>query len=170
VSRRARVRRRARTTLVLAAVAIVGGVGHANAPPGQYATFDRTDTCISDLWTKLTWQRQPAASPVAFGAVACPTGWRLPSVNELETLVDESPHEELENGQLLPKAIDANAFPSTPVTYPYWTSSVIPGGGQTAWVVNFQDGSTLSAPMSEPQQVRCVIVTPVGSTPAACQP
>ena len=167
----ARRRRGLRSALALAATAIVGGVGHANAPPGQYATFGRTDVCISDLWTKLTWMRAPLASPLSFSAAAasCPAGWRVPSVNELETLVDENPHEELENGQLLPKAIDANAFPATPVTYPYWTSSVIPGGGQTAWAVNFQDGSTLSAPTSEPQQVRCVIVTPVGSTPAACQ-
>jgi Protein of unknown function (DUF1566) len=172
----ARVRRRVCSALALTATAIVGGIVHANAPPGQYYPFDRTATCISDQQTKLTWIRNPITSipsgTLTFSDAATTCGklgatWRVPSVNELETLVDEVPHYELEGGQLLAKAIDANAFPGTPVGSAYWTSSVVPGGGN-AWVVNFQDGTTAKAPQTtSPLPVRCVSVWG-GGKPAAC--
>ena len=164
-------RRTLRSALVLAAVAVVAGVVQASAPPGQYATFGRDDLCISDVMTKLTWIRAPLASTQSFTAAATScaalgSGWRVPSVNELLTLVDEDPHYELEGGQLVPKAIDANAFPGTPVGTAYWTSSV--GAGATAWVVNFQDGSTFLPAQTEAHEVRCVVLTQP-SSPAACQ-
>jgi hypothetical protein len=176
-----RLRRSLRSALALTATAIVGGVVHANAPPGQYYPFDRSAHCISDNATKLTWIRTPitlstpGVGSLSFGdaTTECSSladagaGWRVPSVNELETLVDEVPHYELEGGQLLSKAIDANAFPATPVSVTYWTSSPVPGGGN-AWVVNFQDGSTTTAPQTEPHPVRCVTEWTTATKPAAC--
>jgi hypothetical protein len=168
-----RARRFARFALGLAATLVVAGAVRADAPVGQYATFGLSDVCISDVKTQLTWLRTPLAITYKFGDAATQCGnkgpgWRVPSVNELETLVDENPHYELDNGAPLLKAIDANAFPATPVLDPYWTSSVVPGQA-TAWAVNFQDGSTLTPPLSQTEQVRCVIVTP-STTPAACIP
>ena len=161
-----RVRRNVRSALSLAATAVIGGVVHANAPPGQYASFDRSEHCISDQFTKLTWARTPVVVPGQFdqaaaycasvGADGGQSTWRLPSVNELETLVDEIPHYEIESGQLVPIAIDANAFFATPATTTYWTSSPAPGG-TSAWVVYFEDGTTTTAPKSETgHPVRCV--------------
>ena len=173
----ARLRRRLGSALALTATAIVGGVVHANAPPGQYYPFLKTAACISDQKTLLTWIRTPITSTpsgtlaLSDATAACAqlgTAWRVPSVNELETLVDEVPHYELEGGKLLPKAIDANAFFSTPVGSPYWTSSLVPGGG-SAWVVNFQDGTTAKTPQTTtPLPVRCVTVWASPTKPAAC--
>ena len=164
------LRRSLRCSLAAAAVLIAGSVVRADAPPGQYETFNRSDTCIKDAFTKLTWQRAPLASTQTFAGAATQcaalgTDWRVPSVNELETLVDENPHEELENGVLTPKAIDANAFPGTPVGSNYWTSSV---AGGNAWTVDFHDGSTSTMAQSTPLEVRCVVASP-SSTPTACQ-
>lgn len=175
----ARVRRTLRSALALLATAIVGGVVHANAPPGQYAPFERGDRCISDRSTKLTWIRAPILATASFADAAnrcaqlgvdagAASPWRVPSVNELETLVDEVPHYEIEGGQLLAKAIDANAFPGTLSGPTYRTSSVVPGG-VNAWVVNFQDGSTTKAPLSEAgHPVRCVTEWKSATVPAIC--
>jgi Protein of unknown function (DUF1566) len=181
-----RFRRGLRGALALSAVAIVGGVVHASAPAGQYTSFYLTSGCVSDAKTQLTWMRvaiTPTTAPpdvgtltLANSAAFCANAggpdagaipWRLPSVNELETLVDESPHSELQGGTLTPIAIDANAFPKTPVDTPYWTSSLL-AGGSFARVVYFGDGSTSTAPVSEQQSVRCVTEWVSGAPPPAC--
>jgi Protein of unknown function (DUF1566) len=166
-----RTRRALRRVLVLAAIAFAGGVVQASAPTGQYLTFGRTDKCISDVMTNLTWIRTPlpGTQPLASATTSCADlgpSWRVPTVNELLTLVDEDPHYELEGSQLVPKAIDANAFPETPVGTAYWTSSL--SGTANAWAVNFQDGSTLSPAQTEAHEVRCVTVTQQ-SPPQVCQ-
>jgi hypothetical protein len=154
---------------------VVASVVRADAPPGQYDTFGRTDTCITDAFTKLTWTRTPqvtASFPDATSKCAgLGAGWRVPTMNELETLVDETPHDELEDGVYLPKAIDANAFPATPVTSPYWTSSAVAGAVGEMWTVGFQDGATAPSAVATPSlEVRCVIVVaPSSSTPVFCQ-
>jgi Protein of unknown function (DUF1566) len=167
-------RRAARSALALMATLVVGGAVRAAAPIGQYATFGRSDQCISDNFTKLTWIRTPLVNTVSLADATskCATmgdggedSWRVPSVNELETLVDENPHYELQNGVLVPVAIDANAFYNTPVTNSYWTSSLVPGT-QNAWTVYFRDGSTSQTPQSQMElSVRCVTVTPVPPAP-----
>ena len=129
---------------------------HANAPPTQYLPFEQGDACISDQQTQLTWTRAPrqiAGQPALLNfndaLAACANlvdagagaAWRVPSLNELETLVDEVPHTEIVGGVLTPKAIDANTFPKTPVDHQYWTSSVVPLSTY-AWVVS----STIDRP------------------------
>ncbi len=145
----------------------------ADAPTGQYETFGRSDKCITDAFTKLAWIRAPSSTASLNDAVAqCAalgSGWRVPTLNELETLVDEVPHFELEGAQYLPKAIDANAFPGTPVLDDYWTSSLGAGAATKAWTVDFQDGSTsLTDVTAQSLEVRCVTWNPT-TTPAACQ-
>jgi hypothetical protein len=170
------MRSKLRGGLALAATLVMAGVVRADAPPGQYETFGRSDTCITDAFTMLTWLRTPSAAASLGDAVAqCHslatdgTDWRVPTLNELETLVDEVPHYELEGDVYLPKAIDANAFPGTPVLNSYWTSSLGAGTATKAWAVDFQDGSTSLIDVTEQSlEVRCVAWSPT-KTPSACE-
>ena len=66
--------------------------------------------------------------------------WRVPSIKELSTLVDENPP----IAKVSP-AIDTTTFASTPAKTPYWSSSLFNGQAATAhdpWVINFEDGFT----------------------------
>jgi hypothetical protein len=144
----------------------------ANAPVWQYEIFGRNDTCIADHWTKLTWQRtwQSGATytDAASTCAALGPSWRVPSMKELLTLVDEQVHDEYEAGQNVSKAIDANAFPHTPVALPFWTSSRVAGDATRAWSVSFSDGATSKTSLGVSLNVRCVQVTPA-SPPPYCQ-
>jgi hypothetical protein len=164
--------RKGAIALGVGAAQVVTTAVHASAPSGQYDTFFRNSTCIVDLKTKLTWQRAPLPQRLLFddAATQCAAlgaGWRVPTVNELSTLVDEQPHLEDDNGALVEKAIDANAFPGTPVDNPYWTSSVVAGTTDVAWDVAFSSGATFQAVRTTANYVRCVLVTP-SQTPAFC--
>ncbi len=112
-----------------------------NAPVNHYQVG--VDEVI-DQYTGLTWQRldsqtlSTAAVSAQSAAEYCGTlpspqgspAWRLPSVKELATLVDEN-----RLGQGLP-AVDLAAFPST-VAGAYWSST---RSGSQLWSVSFQDG------------------------------
>lgn len=58
------------------------------------------------------------------------TGWRLPNVKELSSIVDTS---------RLNPAIDPAAFPATALGW-YWSSSPMVGDSHYAWVVGFDYG------------------------------
>jgi hypothetical protein len=140
----------------------------ADAPGDQYDLFTLDTQAIYDLRTGLTWQRYPPAVAVNYtdAATACATlsiagftgTWRLPSYKELLTLVDEQPHVEYENGGLVTKAIDGNAFPGAP-SGSYWTSSSIgPLGGTNVYGVGFATGAgEIHNPASDMLYVRCVV-------------
>ncbi len=67
--------------------------------------------------------------------------WRLPSIKELDTLVDENPP----ISKVSP-AIDTAHFPDTSADKPYWSSSAFAAweldSGEPQWVLNFLDGFT----------------------------
>jgi hypothetical protein len=133
----------------------------AKAPPDQYDTFGPFDPTIADLHTRLTWQRgyAPAASWDAARsycaglALGGQSGWRIPTVKELLTLVDE---------QLTPRfvddagietfAIDLEAFPSTPSAR-FWSW---PKLGADGFYVDFGTGAAATMNVSTPANVRCV--------------
>jgi hypothetical protein len=161
---------------VVASILALAEAVRASAPSDQYEYFTQSSLCIQDKRTGLTWQRAPLAAGASVAALdfgtaaadcaALGAGWRVPTVNELSTLVDEVPHLELDQGNLVSKAIDANAFPDTPVTaFSYWTSSLVPGSAY-AWEINFTSGSTLREATSHPNYVRCVIAGSAGGNPA----
>src|SRR5689334_16839225 len=85
-------------------------IGRANAPAGRYTIANGT---VYDTKTRLTWQQGAApstytwtdASPYCGALNLGGMGWRLPSVRELQTIVDETLHA---------PAIDATAFSGTP--------------------------------------------------------
>ncbi|MDP2141329.1 MAG: DUF1566 domain-containing protein [Gammaproteobacteria bacterium] len=62
-------------------------------------------------------------------------GWRLPTVDELQTILDRSRYN---------PAIDTEKFPDTKSTW-YWTSSPCAWDASARWVVYFSYGSVLDS-------------------------
>ena len=126
----------------------------ADEPAEQYDAFDSANVWIRDGRTGLRWQRYVAAQPItqaqAESSCAALTldgrAWRLPSVKELLTIVDEDVHYEYEPpGVQVPKAIWSNAFPQTP-GHCFWTTPLV-ATGTMAWKVDFSNGeATLENP------------------------
>lgn len=138
---------------IVVAVGAVIALRHAAAfaPPGRYTIQSGT---VIDAKTGLTWQRTIPAPNLSWNdaqtycqnnTAGLPgTGWRLPSVKELQTLVDET--------QSKP-AIDLSAFSFAP-SVAFWTSSSLAGGSSNWYVVNFAGGGVNFA--SGAHRVRCV--------------
>lgn len=138
-------------TLVLALALSPLGFSAAEAPSGH---FNIKGDVVEDTKTKLTWQRHvPTKSVSAVAAMAyCSeldlegTGWRLPTIKELHTLIDETKAD---------PAVDREVFPQTPANF-FWTSSNLRKFEQYTWSVNFADGTDAWFPRENPQRVRCV--------------
>lgn len=126
----------------------------ASAPPGRYTKGNGT---VTDTKTKLTWQQAVGPSMMTWaaaktycaglGATLGGTGWRLPTVKELATLVDTS----VSSGP----AIDLTFFPDAP-TVGYWSGTLVANSPSFAWVVSATDGSEGEAPISGAWSTRCV--------------
>ena len=121
------------------------------------------DGTVTDSTTGLRWQQFPPADPCSAsactwsGAIAyCQglalagftAGWRLPTVNELASIVDYS-------GSNPNATIDATAFPGAPASA-FWTSTSLSGNPSSAWFVNFANGFVNNGDVSETNAVRCV--------------
>ncbi|MES1208678.1 MAG: DUF1566 domain-containing protein [Pseudomonadota bacterium] len=110
---------------------------------------------VLDVATGLHWQRLPSPKTMTFdeARTACgrlaaggARGWRVPTLGELLTLIDEAAASPM---------IDRDAFPNTPGE-PFWSSSAFANGRELAWYVRFDQGSGLYGRLSEPFHVRCV--------------
>jgi hypothetical protein len=76
-------------------------------------------------------------------------GWRLPTANELETLVDFSQSS-------MTASIDATFFPGTPASE-FWSATPVAPVGVESWEVGFAGGGAGSEVGSEYSwYVRCV--------------
>ncbi|MDR7119721.1 DUF1566 domain-containing protein [Rheinheimera soli] len=95
---------------------------------------------VTDTLTGLVWSQNTVASDVTFEdavkAVAeLGEGWRLPTVDELQTIVDRTKYD---------PAIDTDAFPDTESDW-YWTSTPWARRPESArWVVHFYNGNVNS--------------------------
>ena len=115
-------------------------------PPSQYSAANGE---VTDNYTGLVWQQTDSATPS--GAAVIPWSsaagtcaslnlnghtWRVPSINELATLVDEA--------HVAP-AINKTMFPNTKYgSYSnnwYWASTTY-GTSSNGWAINFDDGFT----------------------------
>jgi len=122
-----------------------GGSGEAPsepavAPPNQYTIVAEGE--VRDNYTGLVWQRGGSDDMLSWEAAVeyCDTldlngnEWRLPSIRELATLVDEA--------RVAP-AINTEMFPDTKYGARsnnwYWAT---PQRGSAAWALNFDDGFT----------------------------
>jgi hypothetical protein len=118
--------------------------------------YDASPARVRDLATGLSWERVPPARTLAFEAALAYCAhlnldghkdWRLPSMPELVSLVDERASN---------PAIDGAAFPGTPADS-FWTSSLFGGPRSTeAWHVRFDHGSALYGLFKSSYNVRCV--------------
>jgi hypothetical protein len=123
----------------------------ASPPPGHYSQIAPGE--VRDAYTGLVWQH-PAGSvgSLAEAIAYCPSiglngnAWRLPSLKELLTLVDETTAN---------PAIDANAFPGTaPDALVSSTPSDLPT--PVRWFVDFHDGVASTIFVDTIYSVRCV--------------
>lgn len=110
---------------------------------------------VQDVETKLVWAQASHATAVsqADASSYCANlglnghTWRLPSINELSTLVDDNP-----NIAKVSPAIDACVFADTPANQYYMSSSSL--SGKSPWAINYEDGFT--DPSQTTGYVRCV--------------
>ncbi len=149
------------------AYGMVSGLGAArcvheptNALASDYEIeADGTPTgTVMDTGTWLTWQQQVSAQTYTWSdALSTCTnntaglpgsGWRLPSMKELQTLVDDSHWS---------PAIDPNVFPNTPFDVAYWTSTPVAWDAGNAWFVQFELGTANKTTATTTMlHVRCV--------------
>ncbi|WP_019675489.1 DUF1566 domain-containing protein [Arsukibacterium perlucidum] len=147
--------------------------------------FDNGDGTVTDIQTNLTWQRCSVGQlwteetcigePTFFtwddAMQQAKDGWRLPTVDELDTLVLCS------NGQRTPSVrpngkfaretngkcpgsnplptINRWAFPNTPTIW-YWSSSSYAEDSGVAWVVGFGNGNVYNNSKFNDYHVRLV--------------
>ncbi len=95
---------------------------------------------VTDPRTGLVWQRATSASMSAGAATTyCRNlnlngrSWRLPSLTELSSTVDDS---------RVSPAIDTAAFPGTVKKGWYWTSATAAPDSARRWALNYDDGYT----------------------------
>lgn len=110
-----------------------------------------SDGTVLDGASGLIWQQLVDGESYSWGAAMARcsdfgSGWRLPNLIELQTIVDDS-----SSGP----AIDENVFPGTVNTW-FWTGSDDVNTPGNKWVVNFADGITGSYGNSFNTKVRCV--------------
>jgi hypothetical protein len=134
---------------VAAAVVVLaaGRVVRADVPAGQ---FTKVADGVRDTKTGLVWETAiaPDTMPYDEASKRCaslPGGFRVPTVKELLTLVDDTPQH-----------LDAALFPGSQPK-PYWTSTPV-NDGEHRWVVDWGELGRPKAYWSdyEPQYVRCV--------------
>jgi hypothetical protein len=148
-------------------VAFFDGDTHASTTDRDYRVrcvrhaaglLPRYDTSVADVVTDastgLTWQREASAEllPWSDAKLACEAltlaggGWRMPSMSELQSLIDESRTD---------PAINLEAFPAT-TGEGFWAGTPLAGLATNAWFVSFVDGIAYNALVERPYRVRCV--------------
>ena len=127
-----------------------------NAVTGWGGTFKvNGNGTVTDLATGLTWQRQDDNVTRANNGPAVAycqeldlagDGWRLPSIKELQSIVDY---------RVFLPSIDTDTFPGTK-SLSYWSATAYVGDSGSAWSVYFDGGAVLKGVKSGNGYVRCV--------------
>jgi hypothetical protein len=105
--------------------------------PGTHLTWQRTIDAMSRSWDQ--------ASAYCAGLSVAGGGWRLPTMYELQTLIDETTSA---------PAIDTTTFPDTPAEG-FWASTVL-AGMPGYWFVSFDRGIAYNAVPDHLYRARCV--------------
>jgi len=138
--------------LIAATLAAVWAThSRADAPAGRYTIANGT---VYDTKSNLTWEQDASLDIFSWdqAQARCQTltldggGWRMPSVKELQTLVDET---------IVDPSIDRTAFPTSAFTR-YWTSTRRASNPDHGWLVAFDFGATSTDDAKNPHRVRCV--------------
>ena len=125
----------------------------ADAPLGHF--IDNHDGTVSDTMTGLVWQQglSPGTQNRVDSAAYCDAlttsggGWRLPTVLELSSLLDDT--------RTAP-TIDPVYFPGTPLER-FWTATGVSAEPAVGYFVDFNDGSLDWVLLTNPgNRARCV--------------
>jgi hypothetical protein len=147
-------------TNLFMAVRCVRGATTSTPPPARYSVGGTT---VTDLKTTLVWQRTAGSTARTWNdaglycsGLTAPggLGMRLPSVGELQSIVDEA-----RAGDQNDPAIDASTFLGHSTGFPqcYWTASnAQTSQSSTAWWVDSRSGLSRSRPQADLCFVRCV--------------
>jgi hypothetical protein len=117
---------------------------------------DNGNGTVTDLATGLTWQRQDDNDTKDWNEADeyCQTldlaggGWRLPTIKELQSIVDYRVN--------LP-AIDTDAFPKTGPAASYWSVTTwADPSDEGAWCIYFASGDNFPGDKVYPNYARCV--------------
>jgi hypothetical protein len=128
--------------------------------PNPESYTDNGDGTVTDNVTALLWQQSASTTVFTWGAAStvgtaqnyCATltlagfsGWRVPSLVELTSLIDpaNSP------------AINGAFFPAVPVFSSWWTSTPL-AGGTDVWIVTAGIGLPTTGGTNAMSNVRCV--------------
>ena len=104
--------------------------------------------CNSTLAQCNTSAYRDAMNALAGAARLCAaTDWRLPTANELASLVDASPANFV---------FDSEWFPNTNIDNYFWTGETYAANVSFAWWVNFNFGSVFTYPKNFDQAIRLV--------------
>lgn len=126
--------------------------------PAQHYTI--ADGEVRDNYTGLIWQQIDSGPTPELSAVqaadyceALPLNgatWRLPSLNELASIVDDVP-----SGNVSP-AVDHEAFPRHSKDQWYWSASTHGANSTDQWTLSFEDGFTKRQPARTLALAQCV--------------
>lgn len=143
----------------VAVVAAVAGPARAKAPARRYRV---AAGIVVDVQTNLSWEQLALPSMYSWddAQVHCAsldlggTGWRLPTVKELLTIVDET---------MLSPALDPVFLPTTDPRYSadvangrFWSTTTPSTNPSQAWTVSFSNGSTMPLVTKGVSYTRCV--------------
>jgi hypothetical protein len=149
-------------TFLGAAVLMLVSLVQAKAPQDQYELFNGSDLYVTDVYTHLTWERAPRGSVVYNDAnTQCPPGFRLPSVKELLSLIDEVQHKEFLDRMPQTLSIDGAAFGGENAdSGEFWTDTF--GKDLSRFTVEMGTGTTKTRIPSSTVKAkfRCVRYTP----------
>ncbi|MFK5975237.1 MAG: DUF1566 domain-containing protein [Sulfurovum sp.] len=118
-----------------------------------YADFSKSGDIVKDNTTNLKWQdsKRVMISKWKHATLYCGElslngykDWRLPTIKELNTLIDDS------------KAKDTIYSPFIPTSKIYWSATPVQGDRQFSWSVNFSDSLTQNADKTFLHALKCV--------------
>jgi hypothetical protein len=111
---------------------------------------------VRDGKTGLEWQQATVSTTYSYPSAVtyCSgntpglpgTGWRLPAIKELQTLIDDETKDR--------PTIDP-MFAPTASNY-FWSMTLVAGSVNNAWLVYFGGGNTASNVLTSTFNVRCV--------------
>jgi hypothetical protein len=112
---------------------------------------DQGDGTILDETTHLAWQRDVDPSTFTWSdakthCASAAGGFRLPTMKELQTLIDE---------RTMDPAIDVAAFPGAPGES-FWSSTPLADTPTESWFVNFYSGVAYTSLADHTYRARCV--------------
>lgn len=122
-----------------------------------WADFTKNGDIVTDHTTTLEWQDDATGSTMNWqsaityceGLNLNGTGWRLPNINEVKTIIDDS-----KISPPIPAIVDA--FTQTVSAY-YWSSTTSDNNTSKAWNVDFTLGEIHNHPKTNNSRyVRCV--------------